>query len=278
MGIKSGTMEQYKGYSQFQSLKQFNNHVEMWLCECKKLFTKGELIGLKRLIRFAAKIPGVCHAKIGTLLKAIHETSNGKGISRSTFKRMLTKAKNIGLLTVFDTERKNGSQSSNLYVFQLFPGNEPPRAEKLNHPKTSNPSKTNKTKDLKKRTEGETPLDHTYIAEWVPEPFTRLAKCYWNEAKVIEAYWRMTRIAAYKNVCDGEEDETIVLCAALHSFKQLVRKMKQNKVHKPIAYYYGVVNKKLHDVYLSGPDAWGYELQRQKHGDEAEKLFAYMAQ
>lgn len=279
MAIKSGTMEQYAGYSQFQSLEQFNNHVEMWMCEFKKNFTKGELLGLKRLVRFAAKVPGVCHAKIGTLLKAIHETTGGQGISRSTFKRMVGKAKKMGLLLVYETERGNGSQSSNLYVFQLFPNNEPPKEEKLDHHnKTSNPSKTSKIKDLNKRTEDEAPLDHTYVSEWVPERFVQLVQCYWNEARLIEEYWRMTRIAAYKNVCDGEEDAHIVLCAAIHSFKQLVRKMKLSKVENPIAYYYGIVCKKLYDVYLSGPDAWGYELQRRENGGEMEEVFEFLAQ
>ncbi|OLS35426.1 hypothetical protein BTR25_19715 [Bacillus sp. MRMR6] len=45
----------------------------------------------------------------------------------------------IMFLTDYETERKNGSQSSNLYIFKRFPKNEPPKAETLNHLiKTSN--------------------------------------------------------------------------------------------------------------------------------------------
>ncbi|WP_423408354.1 hypothetical protein AABM38_22345 [Heyndrickxia sp. MSNUG] len=47
--------------------------MEMWMADKKHYFTKGELIGLKRLARFAAKISGVANAKIGTVLKAIYE-------------------------------------------------------------------------------------------------------------------------------------------------------------------------------------------------------------
>jgi N-acetylglutamate synthase-like GNAT family acetyltransferase len=96
---------------------------------------------LKRLVRFSAKVPGVCNAKIGTLLKAINEDYQGNGISRSTFKRMTIKAKELGILTIHETERKNGSQSSNLYSFNRFPQSEPPKAEKLNYPKETNNQK-----------------------------------------------------------------------------------------------------------------------------------------
>lgn len=133
MTIKSGVIEGFEGYSQFSSLEEFNRHLEMWLAVHKHDFSKGELVGLKRLSRFASKIPGVSNAKIGTVLKAIHEEYNELGISRSTFKRMIIKASNLGILTVYETERKNGSQSSNLYVFNRFPSNEPPKKEKMNH-------------------------------------------------------------------------------------------------------------------------------------------------
>ena len=77
MNIKSGSINQFEELSQFSSLTEFNHHMEMWLVEHKHEFSKGELVGLKRLVRFGAKIPGVCNAKIGTMLKAIHEEYQG---------------------------------------------------------------------------------------------------------------------------------------------------------------------------------------------------------
>jgi hypothetical protein len=115
MNLKSGRIEGFESYSQFKSVKDFNTHVEMWLAVNKQKFSKGEHVGLKRLVRFSVKVPGVCNAKIGTLLKAINEEYQGNGISRSTFKRMIIKARELGILTIQETERKNGSQSSNLY-------------------------------------------------------------------------------------------------------------------------------------------------------------------
>lgn len=243
-------MEQYRAYSQFSSLTEFNRHMEQWMAEHKKDFSKGELLGLKRLIRFAAKIPGVCHAKIGTILKAIHEDFNENGISRSTFKRMLGKAKKLGMMTIYETERKNGSQSSNLYVFSPFPTNELPKEEKLNHPnETSNPSETTKIKDLNKRKEEPknelVQLDHSFTSDYVAKPFVQLVKYYFNNAKTIEEYWRMTRIAAYNY--NSKNETEFVLTTAIDSFKQLVRNIKTKKIQKPIAYYYGIITQKLHD-------------------------------
>ena len=62
-------MERFEEYSQIKSLTEFNYQMDMLLLECKREFTKGELVGLKRLVRFSAKVPGVCNDKIDTILK-----------------------------------------------------------------------------------------------------------------------------------------------------------------------------------------------------------------
>jgi hypothetical protein len=262
MNHKSGRIEKFDSLSPFTSLTQFNTHMEMWLAVCKQKFSKGELVGLKRLVRFAAKIPGVCNAKIGTVLKAIHDEYEGNGISRSTFKRMIQKAIGLGILTVHETERKNGSQSSNLYIFNCFPKSEPPKEEQLNHPnKTNNLFKT-KEKDQKiitrneaspsdKVTEvtlSEVNLDHTYTSERVPNEFIQLVKVYFPEVKTIEEFWRMTTIAANKH--GHKEDMRQVIHMAIQSFKQLIRKMKLGRIIKPIAYYYGTLQKKFGELFF----------------------------
>jgi hypothetical protein len=84
MNVKTGSIDQFEEYSKFTSLKEFNSHFEMWMSKLKEEFSKGELVALKRLVRYSAKLPGVSNAKIGTMLKAIHEEYNGNGISRST--------------------------------------------------------------------------------------------------------------------------------------------------------------------------------------------------
>jgi hypothetical protein len=279
MSIKSGGIENFEEYSQFGSLGEFNKHMEMWMADKKHYFTKGELIGLKRLARFAAKIPGVSNAKIGTVLKAIYEEYGEIGmISRSTFKRMIIKASKIGIFTVYETERKNGSQSSNLYVFNRFPMNELSNQEKLtHHNKTIIPYKTNIKKNnkrektpvqseplendaiqatttlttvsMKATTTDQAPGDHLFVSDRIPKPFVELVKYFFPSAKAIEEFWRMSKIAAYH--CSYENEADILLTVSIDSFKQLVRKLKSTAtVKNPIAYYTGILNKKFQETYF----------------------------
>jgi hypothetical protein len=275
MSIKNGKIGGFEGYSQFAELKEFNSHFEMWMADKKHYFTKGELIGLKRLVRFAAKIPGVANAKIGTVLKAIYEEYGELGmISRSTFKRMIVKASKIGIFTVHETERKNGTQSSNLYIFNRFPMNELPIEEKLSqHNKTISPIKTNIKKNNKRETapEGnesveiaslkitETPeaiskseelYNYLFVSDRVPSAFAELVKYFFPKAKSIEEFWRMSRISAYRN--NYENEDATLLSLSLDSFRQLVRKMKSKvTVKNPFAYYTGILNKKFQELYFA---------------------------
>ncbi|MEW9053206.1 MAG: hypothetical protein AB2392_18745 [Neobacillus sp.] len=258
MNIRSGKIDGFEQYSQFSSLMEFNSHMEMWLLEVKQEFTEGERVGLKRLVRFGAKVPGVCNAKIGTILKVINEEYHDNGISRSTFKRMVQKAKDLGILTVYETERKNGSQSSNLYIFNRFAQNEPPKHEELNHlNKTSISFETNKQENKERKEEPlnshqtsssvQKPLDHTFTNERVPQAFVQLVKCFFPDAKTIEEFWHMVKIVAFRFNC--QQDTDTMLSISIQSFQQLIRKLKStNLVKKPIAFFYGIVTNKLKDL------------------------------
>jgi hypothetical protein len=122
VSIKASTIEAFVDYSQFNHVEDFREHVTLWRVDYKSHFTRNEQIALQRLILFAEKVPGVCNAKIGTMLKSIYEERGELGmISRSSFKRMLQKAIKFGIITVYETVRKNGSQFSNLYIFNRYP-------------------------------------------------------------------------------------------------------------------------------------------------------------
>ena len=121
MNLKSGTVQQFEQLSQFISLTEFHHHMERWQVNYKQDFSKGELVGFKQLVLFTAEIPGVSHAKIETILNTINKEYHDHGISRATFKRMLGKAKRLGILSIYETERGNGSQDCNVYVFNRFP-------------------------------------------------------------------------------------------------------------------------------------------------------------
>src|SRR5699024_3160608 len=106
----------FKHLSNFTTLKNFNNHIEMHLCDFKQHFTKKELIILKRLIRYSAKVYGVSNVSIRRLIKAVERYDNTT-VSPATFHRMKRKAVKFGMLEIHQSKRNDNSQSSNIYVF-----------------------------------------------------------------------------------------------------------------------------------------------------------------
>ena len=258
--MKSGNIEQFKHLSQFRDLKDFNNNIEQWMIDIKSKFTKSELIALKRLIRFSAKIAGVCNAKIQTLVSACHEA--GQEISRSTFERMLRKAKRFGLVQVINTFKESGKQSHNVYVFQRYqivsdsPTIEVPTHEAIDVPNNEASNLNFKTSNLiNKRNDNVSDnkylvdkLDGSFTSSRVPVEFRDLVRCFYNDFKVIEELWKVIHIQTYYLSYYTQQDR---LELAIDSFKQLVRNIKRGrKVRNIYAYYWGIVNKKLDEEYM----------------------------
>jgi hypothetical protein len=259
--LVSGRIENFKDYSQFDSLKSFNNTIEMFLADHKKDFTKGELVAFKRLVRFSAKYVGVANAKIGTLVKAINEKLNGFGVSRSTFERMLRKAKDLGILSIENTAKSKGGKGHNVYIFNTI---DVLKKRKLTYCESNetltdskgeqgdfkreanNLSKTSNNKRLNKRIGHVPVLDHTFVSDYVPKAFTHLVKCFFDNAKTIEEYWRMVKIDTY--YVRTLIDEDTILHTALESFRQMIGKLKKGIVNKPIAYFKRIINKKINQA------------------------------
>lgn len=107
----------YDKLSQFTSLKDFNDQFEQAMVDVKDQFTKSEYIALNKLRKFAGSdIVGVAWAK---LQKVVSSTwAETIGVSRSTFERMIRKARKLNLIAVVNQSRKNGSQTHNVYVFR----------------------------------------------------------------------------------------------------------------------------------------------------------------
>ncbi|PYZ93417.1 hypothetical protein CR194_09580 [Salipaludibacillus keqinensis] len=277
--MTNGQIQQFKQFSTFPSLGEFNQAVKKWMHTYGESFTKGEKVALIRLTRYCVKVVGVANVKIGTILKVIHEEFGGHGISRSTFKRMIAKAKGIGMIKVIELKRNSGGQSSNLYVFQPYPTDpsevskkisaqaspqttskqvkssnvsssqsiELPNREQMNHHKAKENIKTNpQEKEITKRKKS---ADHTYTSDAVPSSFKHLAKSFFDCSETIEELWKMVRISAYQH--SFEKDPQIMLQVATESFKQTVRAMKKKTIRKPIAYFYGVITKKFDEYYVS---------------------------
>jgi hypothetical protein len=120
----------------------------------------------------------------------------------------------------------------------------------LNQPKeTNNLLKTTNQKTTK-RNEAPIELDHTFVSDKVPQNFVQTVKYFFSDAKTIEEYWHMVQIAAFRFEFDQQSED--ILGIAIQSFKQLIRKLKSTKsVLKPIAFFYGIVNNKLKELFLN---------------------------
>ncbi|MDE3840458.1 hypothetical protein C0966_14090 [Bacillus methanolicus] len=251
--MRSGRIEDFKELSQFRDLKDFNNHFEQWMTDLKDQFTKSETIALKRLVRFSAKIPGICNAKIQTIVSATHQHSEMGGISRSTFERMLRKAKKFGLIHVIHTHSQNGRQGHSVYVFQKYQTkqeaelilNEAPEAGSIEAP-NKNPSK-NKTINLKNiRTMA---LNSSFASNKIPSAFTNLVKCFYDDAWTIEEFYKVVHVSTR---CLSYYTEKDKLELAVKAFKQLVRniKLKKTRIKNVSGYYWGICNKMLDEEYF----------------------------
>ncbi|KYD26220.1 hypothetical protein [Geobacillus sp. B4113_201601] len=256
--MKAGNIEQFKHLSQFRDLNDFNNNIEQWMIDLKSKFTKSELIALKRLIRFSAKVAGVCNAKIATIVSACHEA--GQEISRSTFERMLRKAKQFGLIVVYNTF-KNGKQAHNVYVFQRYQSQNVSISSTIDVAEntkidgayeTSNLLETNNQDVIDKRSDKKYPqysqLDASFTSNRVPVEFRDLVKCFYDDYKTIEEFWKIIHIQTRKLLYYTQNDR---ITLAIDSFKQLVRNIKRGrKVRNIFGYFWGIVNNMLDAEYM----------------------------
>jgi len=256
--LQAGRIENFKDFSQFSSIKEFNTTIEMFLADHKKEFTKGELIAFKRLVRYSAKYAGVANAKIATLVKASHDKANGFGVSRSTFERMLKKAKELGILTIKHTAKTKGGKGHNVYVFNKFEvlnssklkdcqDHEKPCESKAessrSEAETTNLLKTNILKNIKTRKQGS--LDSTFTASYVPNEFIQAVKPFFDDAATIEDFWKSVYLDT-KAISHLFEPETITYIA-INAFKQAIRSYKRGKIQTNVVRYFTGTFKRLMD-------------------------------
>lgn len=289
-------INQFKSYSEFKTKDEFNSNNEMFLASHKEDFSPTEYIAFKRLMRVSCNVKegvfGVTFISINRLVEYINEYDlQATGISRSTVKRMIKKAKDLGIIKVFERAGKNGRQTSNLYVFQKFGQAKPQKRKKvtdsnvkksitIDPPQTAEeqPKKVDEvpivqqsknvkqlnhldssilfnTNNLNIRIEKANEeilhnknIDLEFIKPNVPEKFVRCARVFYNDALVIEEYWKMAQIAAKKISSDIAEFDLIAV--AIDSFKETIRGIKINKVRKnSFAFFYGTILKMLKKLY-----------------------------
>jgi len=240
--MKSGNIENFKHLSSFKSTKEFNNHIEQWMVDIKHEFTKSELVALKRLIRFACKYAGVSNAKIQTIVSATHK--DAVGVSRSTFERMLRKAKNYGLVTVHNTFC-GSNQRHNVYVFNCYQSlntiesdvstNEVPEIIDVPNQETSQDKTDN---NINIRTDN--------VIKGIPVEFQGLVRYYYEPKKIIELWKCVENSTRYLTYVD--EQQKVYL--GVRAFKQVICNMKLGyNVKNIFGYFHAIINNFLDEEY-----------------------------
>lgn len=110
------TKNGYNSLAKFKNIREFNSNFEQAMLDVKADFTKSEYIALNKLRKFAAEIAGVAWCKLQTAVASTH-VSEQMGVSRSSFDRMIRKAKKLNLITVIPQQRANHYRKHNVYVF-----------------------------------------------------------------------------------------------------------------------------------------------------------------
>ncbi|WP_228307311.1 hypothetical protein [Priestia sp. J2] len=242
--MKSGNIEQFVHLSKFIDKDEFNNHIEQWMVDFKAQFTKGELIGLKRLIRYSCKYAGISNAKIQTLVSATHNKEIG--ISRSTFERMLRKAKQYGILTVHNTFC-GSNQRHNVYVFNRYQetkeiksevsANEVPETIDVPNQETSQVKTNNILIDTYKDN----------VIPNVPIRFQNLVKSYYSPKVVLELWKCVKNSTRYLTYMNNLEKVNL----AIKAFKQCIVNIKLGyKIRNIFGYYFRILNGFLDTEYM----------------------------
>ncbi|TCP19705.1 hypothetical protein EV207_16011 [Scopulibacillus darangshiensis] len=244
-----GNIEQFKSYSQFQSLEDFNETMTMYMGRYRDQFTKGERRALFHLTRFCAKVPGVSNIRLCKLLMYANQSEH---ISRSTFERMLRKATGLGMLTIHHTLRKEGGYSHNVYVFNRIDGageqqlKEEQSAEIPDGSRAEAPSSPPETinlfktilKDISKDVRLEN-LDESYCPSHISKDFIKAAKPFYG-ADGIYQLWGTALIACRRYTLNNPIEHYVPVI--ISAFKQTVFQYKKGNIKGSFkGYFYGTL-------------------------------------
>ncbi len=248
--MKSGHIDQFAHLSPFKTVTEFNASTARALDIFGHRFTKGERIAFDKLVQFSVKKPGICNARISKLVQAAHAQG---GISRSTFERMLRKARKYEIITIHRTFRDKGGYSHNVYIFQRF---DEPNQRKL----TERPSRTKQVAPgtrsifstpeaikLKKSLEKKEirsltldTLDASFVPSHIPTAFVKAVKPFFDCAEEICHLWDRATIA-HRSIRWHTPIES-VLPMIIQAFKETVFRYKQRKIKTSFTqYFYGTV-------------------------------------
>ena len=264
----SNQVKDFERLTNFNTLDEFNESFYIAMKQHGDAFSKGELIALKTLKNWGAKIVGVVYAKIGTIISELIKQKGEMSVpSRSTFERAIRKAKKLGIIKTIETKqgikkerRRRNLRGNNVYIFELFSDSEQlterkdekltelenaetPHNQALQTPQIegdtslSNTSKNILSSLRKKR-------DYTYVQSYVPRFLVNKLKPFYNSADIIEdCYLNAVNIMnSYDSNFFKSVTEANFEAFASEAINALVRKERKLSeygkcVRRPVGYF-----------------------------------------
>ncbi|UQD53886.1 helix-turn-helix domain-containing protein (plasmid) [Bacillus methanolicus] len=246
--------ETFANLATFETIEQLNETVRAYKRQFADQLNKTELAVLDVLHRYSAKYTGVSFlrkSKIGELI----------GKSRRTIIRVCKRLEALGIIRQYEMKRPSDmQQTSNAIVIQPVPkipkefsndntlsimtddtvenvtqevnGNVTPRKSSIS---------LKQIHTSKERTER--PFKHKLA--WIPENFYKLLAAHFNSIDEIEEYWRAVHAITYSYDLAKETKEDI----GIQAFMEM--KARRHKLHKPIAYFVGIVKRKAKQRYIT---------------------------
>jgi hypothetical protein len=257
---------QREHFKSFKDVDHLNDSIRSYLYKYKKdlhnantSYKELNVIGkvFKAIYTHSVKFAGVSFLSNKTIARIL-------GICVRSVRRATKRLLELGIILKLSTKRQNGSDTTNTIVIKpllssivnkLFRVKKTPCPPPLSSLESRSFKQENNLKDLNKRIET---LDHTFTSDYVPEQFKKLVvSTIGGDAKTIEEYWKMAKIQAFRN--NRDQDKETVLKTSIHAFKQMINKLKKNKVHNPIAYFSGILQKKYDQLFFAELDEMGFQ-------------------
>jgi predicted transcriptional regulator len=244
---------QFEQYQSFDSINDLNESVRQALYYNADQLNKTQVNLLKLLSRFSCVIPGVSWMKASTIAKHLEK-------SEKTVRRSLKTLEQLEIIKRIPTIRKQGGRGYDIVIinsvqweteivssrYDTQNGCQSKDKEGVGLKETLTNKQLNKRNNTAYSAQHE--IDYTFTSDKVPKAFTRLVRYFYNDASTIEEYWHMTLVAAYRG--NREQDHKTVLETSIHSFKQMIGKLKRGAVNNPIAYYFSVLQNKFDELYF----------------------------
>lgn len=254
--------ESYGNLSTFVDIDDMNKTVRTYRdvirASIKRADVQARLIALLEVLkRHSCKYLGVSMMCKNTIADKL-------GVSYKTVQRLMSKLVDFGMIRQIPMKRqKDMLQTSNAII--IVPTEDMTDKTPDQSPTKCPANKTNasslKTNNLNKRNsydESNMPVDNiqqaNFVSHWVPERFSNLVNCFYQESQTIQEFWKVVRQCnRVVNYVTGDRafSNTQELEIGIRAIKEFVMKVKRGtKMKRGIfAYFNGIVDILMDKLY-----------------------------